>query len=208
MLTLYSMPSSGNSYKVRLLLALLKTPFRVIETEYDGGREFTKSPEFKLKNPHGKVPLLELEDGRVLSESNAILLYLANGTRFVPKDPYACAKVHQWMFWEQNSHESSVAVHGAVLRYDDRKAKRTPEILGPLYDGGMHCLSVMEKQLQKTPYLAGDTYTVADICLCGYTHSAEAGGFSLATFPAVRDWLARVAAESGHVPITWRPVEN
>ncbi len=205
MLTLYSMPSSGNSYKVRLLLALLKTPFRVIETEYAGGRELTKTPEFKAKNPHGKVPLLELDDGRLLSESNAILLYLAESTRFVPKDSYARAKVHQWMFWEQNSHESTIAVHGAILRYEDRKAKRVPEILGPLHDGGMHCLAVMETQLQQTPYLAGEDYTVADICLFGYTHSAETGGFDLATFPAVKAWLARVAAEPGHVPLSWRP---
>ncbi len=88
MLTLYSMPSSGNSYKVRLLLAHLGIPFRVIETEYDGGKELTKTAEFKAKNPHGRVPLLEFEDGRLLSESNAILCYLAEGTRFLPQDTF------------------------------------------------------------------------------------------------------------------------
>ena len=99
MLTLYSMPSSGNSYKVRLLLALLNIRFHVIETEYDHGKELTKTPAFRAKNPHGRVPLLELEDGRLLSESNAILLYLAEGTRFVPQETFARAKVYQWMFW-------------------------------------------------------------------------------------------------------------
>jgi glutathione S-transferase len=205
MLTLYSMPSSGNSYKVRLLLALLNIPFRVIETEYAGGKELTKSPEFLAKNPYGKVPLLELEDGRLLSESNAILLYLGGGTRFVPKNRFALAKVHQWMFWEQNAHEGSIAVRGAILRYPERAHRRTPEILGPLLEAGMHCLGVMETQLKLTPYLAGDAYTVADICLYGYTHSAQNGGFDLGQFPAVQAWLTRVASVPGHVPLEWKP---
>ena len=205
MLTLYSMPSSGNSYKARLLLALLNIPFRVIETEYAGGKELTKTPEFRAKNPHGRVPLLELEDGRLLSESNAILFYLAEGTRFVPQETFARAKVHQWMFWEQNSHEGSIAVRAAILRYPERAYLRTQEVLGPLLVSGNHCLSVMETQLKQTPYLAGDTYTVADICLYGYTHSAEQGGFDLNRFPAIQAWLKRVASEPGHVPLQWAP---
>jgi glutathione S-transferase len=205
MLTLYSMPSSGNSYKVRLLLALLNIPFRVIETEYDGGRELTKTPEFLAKNPHGKVPLLELEDGRLLSESNAILLYLGEGTRFVPDERFDRAKVHQWMFWEQNSHEGTIAVRGAILRYPERAHRRTPEILGPLLEGGNHCLGVMETQLSKTPYLTGDSFTLADICLYAYTHSADRGGFDLNQFPAVQAWLKRVSSEPGHVPLEWKP---
>ena len=205
MLTLYSMPSSGNSYKVRLLLAHLGIPFRVVETEYAGGTELTKTAEFRAKNPHGKVPLLQLEDGRLISESNAILLYLGDGTRFVPTDKFNLAKVHQWMFWEQNSHESSIAVRGAILRYEQRKHLRTPEVLGPLLDNGNHCLSVMEAQLGKTRYLTGDKFTVADICLYGYTHSAGAGGYDLAGFPAVSAWLKRVAAEPRHVPLEWEP---
>ena len=205
MLTLYSMPSSGNSYKVRLLLAHLAIPFKVIETEYDNGKELTKTPEFRAKNPHGRVPLLELEDGRLLSESNAILLYLGGGTRFVPENRFALAKVHQWMFWEQNAHEGNIAVRGAILRYPERAHLRTPEVLGPLLAGGNHCLSVMETQLKQTPYLAGDEFTVADICLYGYTHSAEKGGFDLGQFPAVQAWLKRVSSEVGHVPLEWKP---
>lgn len=205
MLTLYSMPSSGNSYKVRLLLKHLGIPFRTIDTEYAGGTELTKTPAFRAKNPHGKVPLLEFEDGRLLSESNAILCYLAEGTRFLPADRFDRAKVLQWMFWEQNSHESSIAVRAAILTYEDRKHRRTPEVLGPLLDAGNHCLSVMEAQLVKTPYLAGDTFTVADICLYGYTHSAERGRFRLGDFPAVGAWLKRVSGEPGHVPLGWSP---
>ena len=205
MLTLYSMPSSGNSYKVRLLLAHLAIPFRVIETEYDNGKELTKTPEFLAKNPHGRVPLLELQDGRLLSESNAILLFLGEGTRFVPDEKFARAKVHQWMFWEQNAHEGNIAVRAAILNYPERAHRRTPEILRPLLDGGNHCLGVMETQLKLTPYLAGDSITVADICLYGYTHSAEKGGFDLGQFPAVQAWLTRVSSQPGHVPLEWKP---
>lgn len=205
MLTLYSMPSSGNSYKVRLLLAHLAIPFRVIETEYDSGRELTKTPEFKAKNPHGRVPLLELEDGRLLSESNAILLLLGEGTRFVPADWFARAKVHQWMFWEQNAHEGAIAVRGAILRYPERAHLRRPDVLDPLLASGNHCLGVMETQLKQTHYLAGGEFTVADICLYGYTHSAEKGGFDLGQFPAVQAWLRRVSSEDGHVPLEWKP---
>ena len=205
MLTLYSMPSSGNSYKVRLLLAHLKIPFRVIETEYAGGKELTKTAEFRAKNPHGRVPLLEFDDGRLLSESNAILCYLAEGTRFLPDENFARAKVLQWMFWEQNAHEGAIAVRGAILRYPERAHLRTPQVLGPLLASGNHCLGVMETQLKDTPYLAGEALTVADICLYGYTHSARKGGFDLDAFPALIAWLARVASEPGHVPLEWKP---
>ena len=205
MLTLYSMPSSGNSYKVRLLLAHLNIPFRTVDVEYDGGKELTKTAAFRAKNPHGRVPLLEFDDGRLLSESNAILCYLAEGTRFLPDENFARAKVLQWMFWEQNAHEGSIAVRGAILRYEERKHLRTPEVLGPLLASGNHCLSVMEAQLLNTPYLAGDVLSVADICLYGYTHSADKGGYDLTQFPAVQAWLARVASAPGHVRLQWKP---
>ena len=205
MLTLYSMPSSGNSYKVRLLLAHLKIPFQTVDVEYDGGRELTKTPEFRAKNPHGRVPLLEFDDGRLLSESNAILCYLAECTRFLPDDNFARAKVLQWMFWEQNAHEGAIAVRGAILRYPERAHLRTPEVLGPLLASGKHCLGVMETQLRETPYLAGDAYSVADICLYAYTHSADKGGYDLKQFPAVQAWLAHAASEPGHVPLEWKP---
>lgn len=203
MLKLYSMPSSGNSYKVRLLLALLGRPFEHVDAEYGSG--LTQSPEFLARNPKGKVPLLELEDGRVLSESNAILLYLGEGTEFVPGDAYERALTHAWMFFEQNAHEPTVAVRAAILTYPNRAHLRTPEHLDPLLESGNRALAVMETELEKTPWLAGDRPTVADICLYGYTHSAEKGGYDLAKFPAIGTWLARVAALPGHVPLEWLP---
>jgi len=204
MLTLYSMPSSGNSYKVRLLLALLGRAYRHIDAEYGSG--VTATAEFRALNPAGKVPLLVLEDGRLLSESNAILLYLARGTRFLPDDAYDQALCHQWMFFEQNSHETSVAVRAAILTYPHRAHLRTPDHLDPLLESGHRALSIMETQLEKTPYLTGGAITVADLCLYGYTHSAGAkGGFEMERFPAIAAWLERVAAEPGYVPLTFIP---
>ncbi len=202
MITLYSMPSSGNSYKVRLLLAKLGLPFRHVAAEAGSG--VTQSPEFLAKNPKGKVPVLELEDGRLLSESNAILLYLGDGTRYVPQGHYSRALVHSWMFWEQNAHEPTIAVRSAILTYENRAHLRRPDVLDPLLDQGHAALQVMETQLRDTLFLAGEAITVADLCLYGYTHSAgEKGGFDMERFPAVGQWLERVEADSGHVPITW-----
>lgn len=203
MLTLYSMPSSGNSYKVRLLLALLGIAYEHVGGEYGSG--LTDSAEYRAMNPAGKLPLLKLEDGRLIAESNAILLYLARGTRFLPDDAYEQALCHQWMFFEQNSHETTIAVRAAILSYPQRAHLRTPDRLDPLLEGGHRALSIMEAQLQKTPYLTGDALTVADISLYGYTHSAETGGFEMPRFPAVVSWLQRIADEPGHVPLTFIP---
>lgn len=202
MLTLYSMPSSGNSYKVRLLLAKLAIPFKHIAAEYGSG--VTTSDAFRAKNPNGKVPLIELEDGRLLAESNAILLYFADGTRFVPQDKYARAKVHEWMFFEQNYHEGTIAVRAAILNYPHRAAQRTPDTLAGLLESGHRVLGVMEAQLAKTPFISGDTFTVADIALYAYTHSAGTrGGFEMERFPRINAWLKRCADDAGHVPIEW-----
>lgn len=205
MLTLYSMPSSGNSYKVRLLLAFLGLPYTHIGGEYGSG--LTDSAEFRALNPAGKLPLLKLEDGRLFAESNAILLYLARGTRFLLDDAYEQALSHQWMFFEQNSHETTIAVRAAILSYPQRAHLRTPDKLDPLLESGHRALSIMETQLQKTPWLTGDKPTVADISLYGYTHSAEKGGFDMPRFPAVNAWLDRVAAEPGYVPLSFLPDE-
>jgi glutathione S-transferase len=202
MLTLYSMPSSGNSYKVRLLLAKLGIAFKHVAAEYGSG--VTTSEAFRTLNPNGKVPLVQFEDGRILSESNAILLYFGEGTRFVPQDKFARAKVHEWMFFEQNFHEGTVAVRAAVLTYAHRAAARTPENLANLLEGGHRAMGVMEAQLEKAPFLAGDIFTVADICLYAYTHSAGTkGGFEMERFPAINEWLKRCAADGGHVPLEW-----
>ncbi len=202
MLTLYSMPSSGNSYKVRLLLAKLGIPFNHIAAEYGSG--VTTSDAFRAKNPNGKVPLIELEDGRLLAESNAILLYFGDGTRFVPQDKYARAKVHEWMFFEQNYHEGTIAVRAAILNYTHRAAQRTPETLAGLLESGHRVLGVMEAQLAKTPFIAGDVFSVADIALYAYTHSAgPRGGFEMERFPKINAWLKRCEEDAGHVPIEW-----
>ncbi|MCB1382076.1 MAG: glutathione S-transferase family protein [Notoacmeibacter sp.] len=202
MITLYSMPSSGNSYKVRLLFAKLGIPFHHIAAEYGSG--VTTSEAFRALNPHGKAPLVVFGDGRNLSESNAILCHFGEGTRFWPADGFVRAKMLQWMFWEQNSHEATIAVRAAILTYPHRTHERRAEVLEPLLEAGHRVLGVMETQLEKTPFLTGGALTLADLCLYAYTHSAGTrGGFDMDRFPAIGAWLARVAGDAGHVPLEW-----
>lgn len=203
MFTLYGMADSGNCYKPRLLLARLNRPFRHVEVNALDGS--TRRPDFLAKNPSGQVPLLELDDGRLLRESNAILLYLAEGTPFLPEDAYGRALVCQWLFFEQYSHEPHIAVRRALIRYPERAAEATPEKLAATLRGGHKALSVMEAQLAATSFIAGENYTVADIALYAYTSDALHAGFEMDRFPAVSAWLGRVASEPGHVPMTWLP---
>jgi glutathione S-transferase len=203
MLTLYSQQTSGNSYKPRLLMALLGISFEVVDVDtYDGS---TRTPEFLAKNPIGKVPLLEFEDGRRLAESNAILLHLAEGTAYLPADAFERAKAYEWLFFEQYVHEPSIAVRRSVLTAPQRAAERTPERLTELLEAGNRALAVMERRLSGADWLAGNRYSVADIALYAYTHLAEEGGYDLAAYPGVSAWLARVAAQPGHVRLDWRP---
>lgn len=203
MITIYGMSDSGNSYKPRLLMAKLGRPFRHVETSSRDGS--TRSAAYLAKNANGKVPLLELEDGRFLAESNAILLHMAEGTRLLPTDAYERALVYQWLFFEQYSHEPYVAVRRTMFLYPERAAQATPERMQALLDGGNKALGVMQVQLEKTPFLAGAAISVADIALYAYSHDATVGGYDLDAFPAVKAWLARVAADEGHVPLTWLP---
>ncbi|WP_114390698.1 glutathione S-transferase family protein [Notoacmeibacter marinus] len=204
MLALYSMPSSGNSHKVRLLFRKLGIEYRHVAAEYGSG--VTTRPEFLRKNPHGRVPLVEWDDGRVLSESNAILFHFGDGTKFTPSDPFFRSKMLEWMFWEQNSHEASLAVRAAILDYAHREAERRTEVLDPLFDAGQRNLARMNAQLETTPFLVGDDITLADICLYPYTATAESrGGFDLSEMQAVITWLARVEADPGHVALEWLP---
>ena len=193
---LYDFLPSGNGYKVRLLLSQLGVRFTLVEKQIFAGE--TRTPDFLAINPNGRIPVLELEDGRRLSESDAILFYLAEGTRFLPADRFARAQILQWMFFEQYSHEPYVAV-ARRLRHMDRKPV-PPE----LTERGHQALGVMERQLVGRTFFVDDVYSIADIALYAYTHVADEGGFDLAGYPAVRAWLARVAAEPGHVPITKR----
>jgi len=205
MLRLHDNSSSGNAYKVRLLLNQLGLRFERIEYNIDRGE--TRTTEFlSSKNLNGRVPVLELEDGRCLPESNAILWYLGEGTPFVPvaahdRDRWLRAEVLQWMFFEQYSHEPNIA----TLRYWlTHHVEMTPERLAAApgkHKQGVAALEVMERHLSKRRFLVGERYTIADIALYAYTHVADEGGFDLAQFGAVRDWLDRVAAQPGYVGI-------
>ncbi len=205
MITLYSMPSSGNSYKVRLLLAHLNVPYNHVAVEYDGDSTLTRTDDFLTKNPAGKVPTVEFDNGECLSESNAILHYFGEGTRFVPQDRLTRARMYQWMFFEQNFHESTVAVRSAVYVYPQREMDRSPERLAALLDAGHKALDIMEAQLSNGPYLAGGSLSLADICLYGYTHSAENGGFDISSRKGIVQWINRVREEPGHVTLDWLP---
>lgn len=201
MLTLHDYLESGNGYKVRLLLTLLGTPFRRVELDILQGE--TRTPAFLAKNPNGRIPLLELEDGRCLAESNAIQWYLAEGTRFLPGDRWERAQVLQWMAFEQYSHEPFIAVlrfwHHAGTLADHGEAE-----IAVKRDGGDAALRVMERHLAEHDYFVGERCSIADLALYAYTHVAEEGSFELASFPAVSAWLARIAGEPGYVPITAR----
>jgi glutathione S-transferase len=203
MITLYGSLDSGNCYKPRLLAAKLGVRFRHVEVNSRDGS--TRTPEFLAKNPNGKVPLMELDDGRLLWESNAMLLYLGEGTRFLPSDRYQRAVVHQWLFFEQYSHEPYIAVRRALIRYPERKAQATPERLAETLAGGEKALGVMEAQLAKASFIAGPAMSVADIALYAYTQDAGYAGYDLGRFPGVAAWLDRVRSDAGHVPLEWTP---
>jgi glutathione S-transferase len=198
MLKLYDFLSSGNGYKCRLLLKQLRLPFERVELDILRGE--TRTPEFLAKNPNGRVPALEIQDGTVLAESDAILFYLAEGTPFLPEDRLGRAQVLQWLFFEQYSHEPFIAVARFIHHFLPADHPRHAE-LPRLMKGGHAALQVMEQRLAARPFLVADRYTIADIALYAYTHVAHEGTFDLAPYPAVRRWLARVASQPGHVTI-------
>ena len=180
---------SCNCYKIQLLCSLIGLEYQWVEIDVLAGD--TQSDKFLTKNPNGKIPLLELVDGRFISESNAILNYLAVGTNYLPDDNYSRAMVLQWQFFEQYSHEPYIAVARYIAKYlglpDDRRADYESK-----QPGGHKALRVMENQLLQTDFLIGDVCTIADISLFAYTHVADEGGFDLASYPAILSWLARI----------------
>lgn len=198
MYQVYGDRRSGNCYKVVLMLHLLGLDYRWHEVDILAGE--TRSEAFLAKNPNGKIPVLELEDGTCLWESNAILNFLADGTRFLPSEPRLRTQVLQWQFFEQYSHEPYVAVARFIQLYQGMPAERREEYEVCLIRGHK-ALRVMEQQLQRTPFLVGEQYSIADSALYAYTHVAHEGGFRLDDYPAVQAWLARVAAQPGHVAI-------
>lgn len=195
---LYDSAISGNCYKVRLLLSHLGRPYERVDVAFMQ----TDDREGILggKNPTGKIPTLELDDGRALGESNAILWYLAQGTHLLPSDPFEQAKVLQWLFFEQNNLEANIAM--ARFWVHVLKAEREyREHLELKYDGGYAALRALESGLAEHEFLVADRYSIADISLYAYTHVAPEGGFSLADYPAIRAWLARVQEQPGYVPM-------
>jgi glutathione S-transferase len=197
MLRLYDYYDSGNGYKVRLALAQLAIPHRLIEVDIDKGE--TRTAEFLAMNPNGRIPLLALENGAYLAESNAILCYLAEGTRLMPGEALERARVLQWLFFEQYSHEPNVATARYWLRHGLMTPAREP-LFAQKRLAGYAALAVMENHLATRDFFVA-AYSIADIALYAYTHVAEQGGFDLARFPAVTAWLERVRQQEGHVSL-------
>jgi len=201
MLKLYDYLPSGNGYKVRLLLAQLGVAHERVELDIDAGE--TRTEEFLAKNPNGRVPVLELESGEVLAESNAILFYLADGTPLLSDDRLERARTLQWMFFEQYSHEPYIAVSRYVRQHLELDAERRA-LLESKREPGYAALGVMEGHLSEHPFFVEQRYSIADIALYAYTHVADEGGFDLAGFPAIGRWLQRVRSQPRHVTIDAR----
>jgi len=199
LLRLYDFLPSGNGYKIRLLLTQLGMPFERVELNILKGE--TRTAEFLSKNPNGKIPIIEIEPGKYLAESNAILVYLSEGTEFLPYDRFLRAQVLQWLCFEQYSHEPFIAtsrfwisILGKIEEYSEAiKQKRVP---------GCAALNLMEKYLTSHTFFVGEHYTIADIALFAYTHVADEGGFDLTEFPAIQAWIERVKAQPRYISIT------
>jgi len=197
-LLLYDSPVSGNCYKVRLLLAHLGIAYE--RREVDVVDRSSRPELLGALNPALRVPTLVLDDGRPLAESNAILWYFGDGTRFVPDDRYERAQVLQWQFFEQYDHEPSLAVVRFWLAYSGRPEAYADQVESRRA-AGYRALDAMERHLTGRDWLVGNGMTLADISLYAYTHVAHEGGFDLGGYPAITAWLERVAAEPGHVTI-------
>jgi glutathione S-transferase len=203
MLTLYSMRRSGNCYKVRLGLGQLRIPFRLVEIDILKGE--SRTPDFLAKNPSGHVPLLEVTPDRYLAESGAILWYIAGGTPLAPEDRIDRAETLQWMFFEQHSVEPNLGAAHFWLALVKGGRELQTHALEVWVENGYQALNVMEKHLATRDFFAAGRYTIADIALYAYTHTANESAFDLTGFPSIRAWLKRVADQPGHVTINWEP---
>jgi glutathione S-transferase len=203
MYTLYSMQRSGNSYKVRLALAQLGIPYR--RHEVDVLRGESRTPEFLAKNPSGQVPLLEAMPGRYIAESNAILWYVAGGTPLAPEDRVDRAEALQWMFFEQHSLEPNIGAAYFWLTLVKGGRELQQHALDDWMEEGYRALAVMEDHLRDRRFFAAGRYTIADIALYAYTHLAHLADYELDSFPRVRAWLDRVAAQHDYVAMDWQP---
>ena len=200
--TIHGMKSSGNCYKLQLLLELLGRPYRWVEVDSANGG--TRTPAFLALNPNGKVPVLERDDGRVLAESNAILCWLGEGTPFMPDDAWRRAQMLQWMFFEQYSHEPYIAVARFICAWLPADHPRRAE-LPRLRERGAQALAVMERHMAEREFFVDGGCSLADIALFAYTHAAGEGGFDLAAYPAVSEWLARMRTLPRFVPMARPP---
>lgn len=194
---------SGNGYKIRLMLRFLGREFSLVEHDITKGE--TRTDDYRKNvNPMGRIPALDTGEGHVLAESNAILLFLAEGTKWLPADKWERTAVYQWLFFEQYEHEPNVAVLRSWL-----SVKGTPDYghaLLPIKRAAAHnALAVMEDRLKDHDWLVGSDCTIADIALYAYTHVADEGGLDMALYPAIGRWLKRFATLPAYVPITWKP---
>ena len=195
---LYDSRFSGNAYKVRLLLNNLGIPFERHTLALPEGRH--KTPEFLAKNPLGRIPVLELDDGRTIFESNAILTYLADGTDMLPSERYQKAEVMQWLFFEQFDFVRNVALPRfwiGISKQREKIADKLPE----MHEAGNKALGIMDRHLERVPFFAAGRYTIADISLFGYAHAAHEGEYDMSRYPNVLAWLERVKTQPGYVPL-------
>lgn len=203
MYTLYSMQRSGNCYKVRLALAQLGVAYNRVEIDILKGE--TRTPDFLARNPSGHIPLLEIAPGRFLAESNAILCFLAERSHLLARDPVERAAIMQWLFFEQHAVVPNIgaAYFWLCLVKGGRDLQR--HALDDWLEEGQRALAVMNRHLSENRYFAGERYSIADVAIYAYTHLAPLCDFELAPFPALQDWLARVAAEPGHIGMDFDP---
>lgn len=191
---IYGDSQSGNCYKVKLVCHLLEREYEWVEVDILAGE--TRSPDFLSRNANGKIPLLDLGDDGYLAESNAIINYLAAGSALYPADALTQARIQQWQFFEQYSHEPYIAVARFINKYLGLPPDRADEYAAK-QEGGHKALQVMERQLDGADYLVGDVITTADLALYAYTHVAHEGGFDLTAYPGIQTWLGRVASQPG-----------
>jgi glutathione S-transferase len=195
---LYDYLDSGNGYKVRLLLAHLQVAYDLVPVDILKGE--SRTPEFLRRNPNGRIPVLELDDGTFLAESNAILFYLAEGTPYLPADRLGRAQVLQWMCFEQYSHEPFIATSRFWLRHLELTEERRRALVEKKRLGEA-ALAIMADHLTAREFFVGSRYSIADIALYAYTHVADEGGFDLRPHPSIGAWLERVRRQPRHVPM-------
>lgn len=197
MLTLHDYLPSQNGYKVRLLLSHLRLPYRMVPVSIFEGEG--RKAEFIARNPTGAVPVLELENGATLPESNAILCYLAEGTAYLPADAWQRAQVLRWMFFEEDYIQNGLA----SLRYwtlTGKLARRSPELIGQKRALSLKTLGILEGWLTRHAFLAADRYTIADMSVYAYTAFGEEADLPMADFPNVTEWIRRVRSQPGFLP--------